>query len=472
MIHLLILEDDVLEARRYKRHFQNYSDNVTAQILSNESQLEDQFQSHIIPDIVVLDYYISLDENRTSHKYISQIKKKYPAATIIMCSQLNSVDIVFQCIQEGADEYLCKQDLDTDRFYAKIKTTHENVLVKKGLHERNFLSSHFWVGKTLNGIAQRITKIVDSAVRVVLIEGESGTGKEVVAEMFHHNFLITRKNIPFYKINCASIPENLIESELFGHKKGAFTSAIADKKGVFEVASSGWLFMDEVSSLSLPAQAAVLRAIENQEITAVGDTKSKKIDVKILCATNISLKKMVSQHKFRVDLWQRLQECEIQLPPLRDRPHELPQLIQHFAAEMDGGPYSVDDTAMKVLQNYSWKEGNVRELRNCLRAMTENHCEKSLSALSIPERIWKQSFPSDYKTHETPDVCSPQKSKQFDFLLKDDKHFKSWKHIEDELFSEIFKRAEQAGKTKQNLAKELGLGRNTLYRILERISGK
>ena len=476
MLKLLLLEDDFLERRRYERHFDLHQGQVEYQSASHGEQLLQLIQ--VIPniDIFILDFYLSSQENKTSQQYISVIQKKFPQATIIMCSQLNTVDIVFQCIQEGADEFLCKKDLNLNLFFEKMKIIHEKVLKKKGIGCESKNQTSFFSGETLSLISHRIPQILKSAVRVVSLEGESGTGKEVVAEIFQNYAESENKRTPFYKLNCATIPLNLMESELFGHKKGSFTSSISDKKGVFELAHGGWLFLDEISSLSLPAQAAILRAIENQEIISVGDVTTKKIDVKIICASNVSLKEMVDQQLFRKDLWQRLQECEIHLPPLRDRQQEIPELVQYFSRQMEGGPYFVDDTAIQILMSCRWENGNIRELRNCLRAMTENHCEKILSPFSIPKRLWKkkqtqknkeanifENLELERKKTEKIDLeISENFHHQYQFLYQENGQFKPWEEIERSLFHRIYENSKKIGKSHSEVAKELNISRNTL----------
>lgn len=244
-----------------------------------------------------------------------------------------------------------------------------------------------WGGKTMTQIATRIPKIVDSAITCIHITGESGTGKEVVAQMF-------RKAVgdePFIAISCATIPETLLEATLFGSIKGAFTGATKDLKGIFEEANGGWIFLDEVGCLSKSAQAALLRAIENQEVTPVGESRSKKLNFRVISATNASLKELTRKGEFRLDLYNRLAEIEICLPPLRERQDELPDLIQCLVETLPGGPYRISAAARRLLESHPWVDGNVRQLRNCLRAMTEFHVEGTLTPQGIPRRILEEA---------------------------------------------------------------------------------
>lgn len=244
-----------------------------------------------------------------------------------------------------------------------------------------------WGGKTMTQIATRIPKIVNSAITCIHVTGESGTGKEVVAQMF-------RKAVgeePFIAISCATIPETLIEATLFGSIKGAYTGATKDFKGIFEEANGGWIFLDEVGCLSRSAQAALLRAIENQEVTPVGESRTKKLNFRVISATNASLKELTRKGEFRLDLYNRLAEVEICLPPLRERRDELPDLIRCLVETLPGGPYSISAAARRLLEIHPWAEGNVRQLRNCLRAMTEFHVEGTLTPQGIPRKILEEA---------------------------------------------------------------------------------
>lgn len=201
----------------------------------------------------------------------------------------------------------------------------------------------------------------------VLILGESGTGKELVAKALHYNS--SRKDKPFVSINCASIPENLLESELFGYKKGAFTGANSDKKGLFQVAHGGTLFLDEIGDMPFSLQAHLLRALQEREITPLGSESKIPIDIRLIAATNKSLKTLVKEKRFREDLYYRLNVIEIQLPPLRERKDDIPLLVKHFiqkVSEREHRPaIDISEEALLALMNYSWP-GNVRELENCI----------------------------------------------------------------------------------------------------------
>lgn len=332
------------------------------------------------PDIILLDVHLSAELN--SIDCIKIIKKMAPDTPILMYS--SDLSAVRASLQQGADDFVLKNKttqellLRLDTIDAKIQTTGASVQApaKRPL-----------VGPTMKTIRSKLEHIVPSAVRTVFVHAESGSGKEVVASIIKDALA---PGVPFFSMNCAALSAQMLESELFGHVKGAFTGALQDRKGYLESASGGWLFMDEVANLTLSAQGAILRAIDNQEIIRLGESKVRLIDTRIVCATNESLPDLVKKGTFRNDLWQRLKEVWIEIPPLRERKEEIPEFVSFFAATADGGPYQVTSDAMQILQQLDWTQGNVRAIRNCIRAMTASHTQQVLSAASIPEWVWQE----------------------------------------------------------------------------------
>ena len=277
---------------------------------TNVPDFEKKLMEHSSFDFVLLDIYLAGENNSLSgFNLIEKVKKKHPKATILMSSNLDDPHSVLESLKLGADEFLSKKSRGED-IIPRLLSIREKILIKKGyLSSKQKLSHKTKVvsGELMKKIAQRIPNIIHSAIKFVYVEGESGTGKEVVADLFAHYLL----DKPFVRLNCAGIPKDLMESELFGHKKGSFTGAHFDKKGVIEAANGGWLFLDEVASLTPSAQAVLLRTLESQEVTPVGETRSRKINVRFISASNIPLAIMVSRGEFRNDLWQRLRETEI-----------------------------------------------------------------------------------------------------------------------------------------------------------------
>ncbi|MCB1178007.1 MAG: sigma 54-interacting transcriptional regulator [Leptospiraceae bacterium] len=249
---------------------------------------------------------------------------------------------------------------------AKKEISRENILLKRELREKYKFGAIIGKSKQMEKLFEKI-KLVSESKASVLITGESGTGKEMIASAIHYNS--NRSDKPFIKINCAAIPEYLLESELFGHTKGSFTGAFSDKKGKFEVADGGTIFLDEIGELDLNLQAKLLRVLQEKEIEAVGSLKVKKVDVRILAATNSLLETAIAEKKFRSDLYYRLNVVNMEMPPLRDRQEDIPLLVSHFIdkynKENSKSVKGISRDAHKLLQNYQWP-GNVRELENMI----------------------------------------------------------------------------------------------------------
>jgi len=236
-------------------------------------------------------------------------------------------------------------------------------------------------------------RIADSAIGV-LIEGESGTGKELLAHFIHEKS--SRADKPFVKINCAAIPEQLLESELFGHVKGAFTGATKDRQGRFEVADGGTVFLDEVAELSPPIQAKLLRVLQSKEFERVGESESRKVDVRVIAATNRNLDEALKEGVFREDLFYRLNAVRIKLLPLRDRPEDIPLLIQHYLTRLGKGKApDISDEAQKALKSYRWS-GNVRELENVLERAVLLAANGTIELSHLPEELRQTTEPGTY----------------------------------------------------------------------------
>ena len=250
---------------------------------------------------------------------------------------------------------------------SKAALQAENIDLREAIAPSLAFENIVGATKPMLEVFRRIRQVADTDVNV-LIEGESGTGKELVARAVHHNS--RRKDGPFVKINCAAIPESLMENELFGHEKGAYTGADRRKIGRFEVADGGSLFLDEIGDLPLPLQAKLLTAIENKEFQRVGGTKTIHVDVRILTATNMDLKRLIAEKRFREDLFYRINEVPVKLPPLRERKEDIPLLVQHFIDkyrdELNSPVTGIDKGALSVLMQYSWP-GNVRELESAVK---------------------------------------------------------------------------------------------------------
>ena len=303
---------------------------------------------------------------------LQAVKKIKPEIPIVMISGHGDMETAIQTMRLGAFDYISKPpDLN------RLLNTVRNALDKKQLVVENKIlkkivsKNYEMIGesKAINHIKLMIEKVAKTEARV-LITGPNGTGKELVAHQLHEKS--ERANFPLIEVNCAAIPSELIESELFGHVKGAFTSAIKDRAGKFEAADKGTLFLDEIGDMSLSAQAKVLRALQENMITRVGADKDIKVDVRVIAATNKDLKKEIEEGRFREDLYHRLAVILIKVPGLNERRDDIPLLIEHFtekiAAEQGIAPKTFCKKAIKLLQEYDWT-GNIRELRNVVERL-------------------------------------------------------------------------------------------------------
>lgn len=302
-----------------------------------------------------------------------------PEMTFVMISGHADIDSAVACLREGAYDFISKP-IDINRLITSVR----NALDRKKLVEtKNSLSKensqlkkkvnkkYQMIGDSaaLSKIKNMIDKVANSDARV-LITGPNGSGKELVAHAIHAQS--ERSKGPMVEVNCAAIPSELIESELFGHVKGSFTGAIKDKQGKFELASGGTIFLDEIGDMSLVAQAKVLRALQESKVSPVGSDKEIKVDVRVVAATNKNLQKEIEQGKFREDLYHRLSVIEIQVPALNNRKEDIPILVEHFAqiiADEQGNTVKkFDAKSIKMLQDYDWT-GNIRELRNVVERL-------------------------------------------------------------------------------------------------------
>lgn len=320
-------------------------------------------------DLVFLDVWLP---GMSGIDAIKQIKERYQELPVIMISGHANVEMAVKAVKIGAFDFL-EKPLSIERVILTVeralqfkKLERENVKLKSSLSKRHELIGS---SKAINSIRQQIELIAKGDSRVLIL-GESGTGKELVARAIHS--ISERSSGAFVEVNCAAIPQELIESELFGHEKGAFTGAIDKKIGKFELADGGTLFLDEIGDMSLLTQAKLLRVIETQKFQRVGGTRDIKVNVRIISATNKDLSEEIKKGNFREDLYYRLNVVPIYLPPLRERKEDIPELINYFMTEFvreKGWKYkALTERAVKILQNHDWP-GNVRELKNAVERL-------------------------------------------------------------------------------------------------------
>jgi len=304
---------------------------------------------------------------------------------VIMISGHGNIDTAVEAIKKGAFDYIAKP-LDLNRLLVTIRNAMDkaSLITETKTLKRKVSKTYDMVGdsESMVDIREMIDRVAPSGARV-LITGENGTGKELVARWLHEKS--ERAKSPFIEVNCAAIPSELIESKLFGHEKGSFTSAIKQRKGDFELAHGGTLFLDEIGDMSLSAQAKVLRALQENKIMRVGGEKDIKVDVRIIAATNKNLREEIDNNNFREDLYHRLSVILIHVPPLRERQDDIPTLADHFATDIcegAGKPVSIfAEDAYKELKKMPWT-GNVRELRNVIERLIIL-CDQEISGADV-----------------------------------------------------------------------------------------
>lgn len=321
---------------------------------------------------------------------LKKLKQMVPSAMVIIITAYASVESAISAMKMGAFDYLqkpFKHDellLIVQRAIAHKKLKEENLRLKDELKRKFSFENIIGKSEVMNQVFE-VIKASAPTRSTVLVEGESGTGKELVARAIHQNS--DRANYPFIIVNSGSLPPDLLESHVFGHIKGAFTGAVSDKKGLFEAADKGTIFFDEISSLNLDTQAKMLRVMQDREFMKLGGTKTIKVDVRLIAATNTDLEELIHQKKFRKDLFYRLNVIKIELPPLRLRKEDIRLLVMHFlqtySKENNKEILDVSDEVMDILEEYDWP-GNVRELENLIERAVVLTKSKVINRESLP----------------------------------------------------------------------------------------
>jgi two-component system, NtrC family, nitrogen regulation response regulator NtrX len=303
---------------------------------------------------------------------LEEVKKIKPEIPMVMISGHGDMETAINAMRLGAFDYISKPP-DLNRLLNTVRNAldRKQLVVENKILKKKVSKNYEMIGESeaINHIKLMIDKVAQTEARV-LVTGPNGTGKELVAHQLHEKS--ERAAFPLIEVNCAAIPSELIESELFGHVKGAFTSAVKDRAGKFEAADKGTIFLDEIGDMSLSAQAKVLRALQESMITRVGADKDIKVDVRVVAATNKDLKKEIEEGRFREDLYHRLAVILIKVPSLNDRRDDIPLLVKHFsekiASEQGTAVKKFSEDAIKLLQEYDWT-GNIRELRNVVERL-------------------------------------------------------------------------------------------------------
>jgi len=355
-------------------------------------------------DLVITDIKMP---QRSGMDILKAVKERSPEVPVIMITAYGSVKQAVDALKAGALDYVVKPfDVEELKIIAargleKSRLKEENILLKRDLRDKYSFEKMIGKSRTMQEIYLLIEKVATTD-STVLVTGESGTGKEMAARAVHAQS--HRRDGPFVSINCAALPENLLESELFGHTKGSFTGAIADKKGMFEAAGGGTLFLDEVGEMSLWTQVKLLRAIQERTVRRVGGTEEIPIDVRIIAATNQDLKKRIQEGKFREELFYRLNVISFEMPPLRKRVEDIPILVSHFLqkyCDKLGKPMKrLTPEVFGLFEEYSWP-GNIRELENVIERIVAIEDRETITAGCLPREI-----------------ISPQKKEETHFLLQ------------------------------------------------------
>ncbi len=401
-------------------------------------------------DLVISDLKMSPIDGM---EVLRRIKKEMPQTEVLLTTAHASVESAVAALKEGAFDYLIKpvkmEELrnTVSHILAHEEVRRENRYLKNQLEEKFGLDSMIGKSPAMQKIFYLLQKVAATDL-TVLIYGESGTGKELVAKAIHYRS--TRKDKPFVAVNCGAIPEQLLESELFGHVKGAFTGAVVDKKGLFGEANGGTIFLDEISATSPGVQVSLLRVLQEREFRRVGEAKNSKTDVRVLAATNIDLEVDVKKQQFREDLYYRLSVVHIRLPALRERKDDIPLLVEHFLAKYAGQsqPKKLQEGVLPALLAYDWP-GNIRELENMLQGAASLSESNTITLADLPDKITKSHSAKAVATH-----CDHPNLKEF--LNSQEKV-----HIEKILAA--------SNRDKKKAAGELGISLPSLYRKIEQL---
>jgi DNA-binding NtrC family response regulator len=404
------------------------------------------------PSLILLDVMMP---GLSGQDTLKNIKTTHPDIPVVMLTSVDKVETAVEVIKLGAYDYLLKPVDETRLFTCLDKAFEQRSLVRKVRHlqsEVDRLSGKDGIiGKSnaLNETLQKVQQVASSKASVLIL-GETGTGKELIARAVHRNSSYATG--PFVDINCGAIPETLQESELFGHKKGAFTGATESRPGKLELADGGTLFLDEVAEMSLATQAKLLRFLQEKCLERVGDTQKIQVDTRVICATNKDLKALIEKGTFREDLYYRLAVFPIEVPSLRDRAEDIPLLCSHFLKKYqeDIGKeiQSISDEAMQVLQEYSWP-GNIRQLENTLYQAMIVTSYDTIDADCLPEDVFNSPPPTNETEIEEPANTSIT---PYHEVVK-----QTLKQALDHTDGHI-----------PNAAKVLGISRSTFYRMLKK----
>ncbi|MEW6117057.1 MAG: sigma-54 dependent transcriptional regulator [Nitrospirota bacterium] len=433
---LLIVEDEVTLCESLKRVFsrEGYIVDTAGSAEAALKGVDENIYDLIISDIIL--------PRMNGIEFLKRVKEKNPAQAVIIMTAYASLETAVEALRAGAYDYVVKPIIHEEikqivrNALNQNALQRENVLLKKQIEKEYDFSNIIGESPAIKKVIAEVKKIADARSNVLLL-GETGTGKELIARAIHFNS--SRAAKPFIPINCSAIPENLLESELFGHVKGAFTGAIMLKKGLFEEADGGTVFLDEIGDLGVPLQAKLLRVLEDHQIRPVGGNQSVKVDLRFICATNRNLESAVREGTFREDLFYRINVITLKLPPLRERKEDIEllvrYLIQKYSNELGKGVKEIDNEALNLLKAYRWP-GNVRELQNVVERAVLIAENGVIRPENLPEGVKAESSFTEESFEEKLSIEDYTKA----FIQRYQKHY-----------------------TEQQLAEMLGITRKSLW---------
>ncbi len=380
---ILVVDDEDLQRDLLRGFLENSGYRVTTAANGREALKAFERQPF---GLVLLDHRMP---DLTGDEVLSRMKAVNPLVRSIMITAYGSVDTAVRVMKMGADDFL-EKPVDLKALLEKIRGIEQTLAVEEEAADVAEVMDAGRLPVRVVGGSAALKEVLSLVQRVAptewstLIRGETGTGKELIARLIH--LMSPRAQGPFIEVNCAAIPENLFESELFGHEKGAFTGAVARRRGRFEMAHGGSLFLDEIGELPQTLQAKLLRTLQEKELTPVGGEKSVAVDVRVMAATNRDLKKMVDAGTFREDLYYRIKVLEIEIPPLRNRREDIPELVEYFLSRYGGEHKTFDAEAMGILIRYAFP-GNVRELEHIVQRTVTLCRTRVIRASDLPPEV-------------------------------------------------------------------------------------
>lgn len=400
MKHKILVVDDEKDICRALELLLNGEGYSVALAYSGEEAIEKLKKEHF--DVVLTDLKLGKMDGIA---VLEKTRELSSDTQVLIMTAFASIESTVEAMKKGASDYIVKPFLNEEirltvrRVLEQKRLIAENIALKQQLSQRMGCKEFFTDSDVMMNIFDTLEKVIPTKSNILIL-GESGTGKGLVAELIHCNS--PRRDKPFISINCSAIPEGLLESELFGYKKGAFTGAVSDKTGLIAMADLGTLFLDEIGDMPLSLQAKVLKVIESSELTPLGDTRPRTVDIRLITATNQDLEKKVKEKQFREDLFYRLNVIEIKIPPLRERKEDIPLLTSHFirkvSEENKKTVKGIDGSAKGMLMQYSWP-GNVRELKNVIERAVVLCQGDTVTAAEIPDKIKKDNV-IDGEPHE------------------------------------------------------------------------